>query len=42
MLVPISPFHAKSGNEAELPEDHCINQEAPEYRLDEDEETLEA
>jgi hypothetical protein len=34
-------FHSKSGAQAELPEDHCEEQEAPEHQLHEDEEAKE-
>ena len=42
MLHAILPFHSKSGAKAELPEDHCEEQEAPEHKLHEDEEAREA
>jgi hypothetical protein len=42
MLHAISPFHAKSGAQGELPEDHCDDQEAPEQQLHQEEETTEA
>jgi hypothetical protein len=42
MLHAISAFHAKSGAQAELPEDHCENQEAPEQELQQEEEPREA
>ena len=35
-------FHAKSGTQAELPEDHCYEQEAPEQQLYQEEEMKEA
>jgi hypothetical protein len=41
VLVPISPFQAKSGVKAELPEDHSCDQEAPEQKPGEDEEAVE-
>jgi hypothetical protein len=41
MLHTILPFHSKSGLQAELPEDHCGEQEAPEHKLHEDEEARE-
>jgi hypothetical protein len=41
MFVPISPFQAKSGVKTELPEDHSCNQEAPEHKSREDEESVE-
>jgi hypothetical protein len=34
-------FHAKSGAQAELPEDHCGEQEAPEQDLYSEEEVKE-
>jgi hypothetical protein len=37
MLHANVPFHAKSGDQAELPEDHCGEQEAPEQDLHSDE-----
>ena len=42
MFAAISPFQGKSGVQAELPEDYCEDQEAPEHKLNEDEEALEA
>jgi hypothetical protein len=41
MLHANVPFHAKSGDQAELPEDHCGEQEAPEQDLHTDEEVKE-
>ncbi|HEX3586421.1 MAG TPA: hypothetical protein VH024_10520 [Candidatus Angelobacter sp.] len=41
MLHANVPFHAKSGNQAELPEDHCGEQEAPEQDLLSEEEVKE-
>jgi hypothetical protein len=41
VLVPISPFQAKSGVKTELPEDHSCDQEAPEHKPREDEESVE-
>ena len=41
MLHANIPFHAKSGAQAELPEDHCCEQEAPERDLYSDEEVKE-
>jgi hypothetical protein len=41
MLHTSVPFHAKSGDLAELPEDHCSKQEAPEYDLHSEEEAKE-
>ncbi|HEX4603911.1 MAG TPA: hypothetical protein VH724_07960 [Candidatus Angelobacter sp.] len=38
MLETTLPFHAKSGVQTELPEDHCCNLEAPEDCYQEDEE----
>jgi len=35
-------FHSKSGAQAELPEDHCEEQEAPEHTLHEDDEARES
>jgi hypothetical protein len=42
MFHGIAPFHSKSGIQAELPEDHCEEQESPEHRLHEDEEARES
>ena len=42
MLHPTLMFHSKSGAQAELPEDHCEDQESPEYQLHEDEEARES
>jgi hypothetical protein len=42
MLHEIAPFHSKSGARAELPEDHCEEQESPEHQLHEDEEARES
>ena len=39
MLQAKVPFHAKSGAQAELPEDHCVEQEAPEQQLANEEES---
>lgn len=41
MLHANVPFHAKSGDHAELPEDHCDEQEAPEQDLHNVEEVKE-
>lgn len=41
MLHATLMFYSKSGAEAELPEDHCEEQEAPEHKLHEDEEARE-
>jgi len=41
MLQANAPFHAKSGDQAELPEDHCCEQEAPERDLRTEEEVKE-
>lgn len=41
MLHATLTFHSKSGAQAELPEDHCEEQEAPEHKLHEDEEARE-
>jgi hypothetical protein len=38
MLEATLPFHAKSGTQTELPEDHCCNLEAPEDYRQKDEE----
>jgi hypothetical protein len=38
MLDATLPFHAKSGVQTELPEDHCGNLEAPEDNHQNDEE----
>jgi hypothetical protein len=38
MLEATLPFHAKSGVQTELPEDHCDNLEAPEDYRQKDEE----
>jgi hypothetical protein len=38
MLHANVPFHAKSGDQAELPEDHCGEQESPEQDLHSEEE----
>jgi hypothetical protein len=35
MFHQIAPFHSKSGGDAELPEDHCEEQEMPEQKLQE-------
>jgi len=37
MSQEIEPFHSKSGGHAELPEDHCEEQETPEHKLHEEE-----
>ena len=37
MFHEIAPFHSKSGAQAELPEDHCLEQEMPEHKLQEEE-----
>jgi hypothetical protein len=42
MLHANVTFHAKSGAHAELPEDHCCDQEAPEQQLYQEEEMKEA
>jgi hypothetical protein len=42
MFHEIAPFHSKSGARAELPEDHCEEQESPEQKLHEDEEARES
>ena len=42
MLHSNVPFHAKSGTQAELPEDHCDGQESPEQQLANEEESEEA
>jgi hypothetical protein len=39
MLHANVPFHAKSGVQAELPEDHCGEQESPEQQLGQEEES---
>ena len=36
MFHEIAPFHSKSGAQAELPEDHCQEQETPELKLEEE------
>ena len=36
MFHEIAPFHSKSGVQAELPEDHCEEQETPEHKLHEE------
>ena len=41
MLHASVPFHAKSRDQAELPEDHCGEQEAPEQDLHCEEEVKE-
>jgi hypothetical protein len=42
MVLPTSPFQAKSSAQVELPEDHCGDQEAPEQQMQEEQETPEA
>ncbi|MGC2744178.1 MAG: hypothetical protein WA672_13385 [Candidatus Angelobacter sp.] len=42
MFHETAPFHSKSGVQAELPEDHCEEQESPEHQLHEDEEARES
>jgi hypothetical protein len=42
MLHQILQFPSKSGLKAELPEDHCEEQEAPEHNLNDDDEAREA
>ena len=37
MIHQMDPFHSKSGGHAELPEDHCEEQETPEHKLHEEE-----
>ena len=37
MFREIAPFHSKSGAQAELPEDHCEEQESPEHQLQKEE-----
>jgi hypothetical protein len=37
MFHEIAPFHSKSSAQAELPEDHCEEQETPEQKLQEEE-----
>ena len=37
MFHQVAPFHSKLGGHAELPEDHCEEQETPEHKLDEEE-----
>ncbi len=39
MLHANIPFHAKSGAQAELPEDHYVEQESPEQQLPNEEES---
>ena len=39
MLLANVPFHAKSGAQTELPEDHCDEQESPEQQLGHEEES---
>lgn len=39
MLHANVPFHSKSGAQAELPEDHCGEQESPEQLLGHEEES---
>ena len=41
MLHHTLMFHSKSGAQAELPEDHCEEQEAPEQQLHDHEEARE-
>lgn len=37
MFREVAPFHSKSSVQAELPEDHCEEQEMPEQKLPEEE-----
>jgi hypothetical protein len=41
MLHTTLVFHPKTGAQAELPEDHCDEQEAPEHKLHDDDEARE-